>query len=305
MVKQRTLKNTIQATGVGLHSGEKVLLTLRPAPINTGIIFTRVDLPEAVTIPALAHHVTDTTLSTTLGMKDKGISTVEHLLAAIAGLGIDNLYIDVDSAEVPIMDGSSAPFVFLIQSAGIEEQNAAKKFIKIKKTVCIEEDDKFAKLDPYNGFKINFGIQYEHPLFKSVPTTASVDFKSTSFAKEISRARTYGFMSDYEKLQEMNLARGGSLENAVVVDEFRVVNEGGLRYQDEFVKHKILDAVGDLYLFGYSIIGEFSGFKSGHALNNALIRAVLEDEEAWEFVTFDSQDEKNPIWFGDFQTVAA
>lgn len=303
MVKQRTLKNTIQATGVGLHSGEKVLITLRPAPANTGIVFTRVDLENPAIIPAKAHHVTDTILSTTLGVNNQSISTVEHLLAAVAGLGIDNLYIDVDSAEVPIMDGSAAPFVFLIQSAGIEEQEALKKFIKIKKSICVEEDDKYAKLEPYDGFKINFGIEYDHPLFKSVPTTASIDFKSTSFAREISRARTYGFMSDYEKLQEMNLARGGSLDNAVVVDEFRVVNEGGLRYQDEFVKHKILDAVGDLYLLGHSLIGEFSGFKSGHALNNTLIRAVLEDESAWEFVTF--KEETLPIWFGDVQSVVA
>lgn len=304
MVKQRTLKNIIQATGVGLHSGEKVLLTLRPAPANTGIVFTRTDIETLVSIPALARYVTDTTLSTTIGNEGSAISTIEHLLAAIAGLGVDNLYVDVDSAEVPIMDGSSAPFVFLIQSAGIEEQNALKKFIKIKKTISVEEDGKYAKLVPHDGFRVNFGIEYDHPLFESIPTDATIDFSFTSFAKEVARARTYGFMSDYEKLREMNLARGGSLDNAVVVDDFRVVNEGGLRYQDEFVKHKILDAVGDLYQFGHSIIGEFFGFKSGHYLNNKLIHAVLADEAAWEFVTFE-EEARMPIWFGDFQPIAA
>ena len=287
MIRQRTLKNIIRATGVGLHTGEKVYLTLRPAAVDTGIIFRRVDLDEPVEIPATPENVGDTRLSTTLINGDVRVSTVEHLLSAMAGLGIDNAYIDVTAPEVPIMDGSAGPFVFLIQSAGIEEQNAPKRFIRIKKPVVVKDGDKWARFDPFEGFKVSFNIDFEHPVFKNRSQTTTVDFSSTSFVKEVSRARTFGFMRDIEQLRENNLALGGSLDNAIVMDEYRVLNEDGLRYQDEFVKHKVLDAIGDLYLLGCSLIGEFSGYKSGHALNNRLLRALLANEDAWEAATFD------------------
>ncbi len=287
MIKQRTLKNIIRATGVGLHTGEKVYLTLRPAAVDTGIIFRRVDLDEPVEIAATPENVGDTRLSTTLMNGDVRVSTVEHLLSAMAGLGIDNAYIDVTAPEVPIMDGSAGPFVFLIQSAGIEEQNAAKRFIRIKKTVLVEDGDKWARFDPFEGFKVSFNIDFEHPVFKNRAQTTTVDFSSTSFVKEVSRARTFGFMRDIEQLRDNNLALGGSMDNAIVMDDYRVLNEDGLRYQDEFVKHKVLDAIGDLYLLGCSLIGEFSGYKSGHALNNRLLRALLANEDAWESATFD------------------
>lgn len=287
MIRQRTLKNIIRATGVGLHTGEKVYLTLRPAAVDTGIIFRRVDLDEPVEIPAIPENVGDTRLSTTLMNGDVRVSTVEHLLSAMAGLGIDNAYIDVTAPEVPIMDGSAGPFVFLIQSAGIEEQKAPKRFIRIKKPVMVEDGDKWARFDPFEGFKVSFNIDFEHPVFKNRSQTTTVDFSSTSFVKEVSRARTFGFMRDIEQLRENNLALGGSLDNAIVMDEYRVLNEDGLRYQDEFVKHKVLDAIGDLYLLGCSLIGEFSGYKSGHALNNRLLRALLANEDAWEAATFD------------------
>ena len=287
MIRQRTLKNTIRATGVGLHTGEKVYLTLRPAAVDTGIIFRRVDLDDPVEIAATPENVGDTRLSTTLMNGDVRVSTVEHLLSAMAGLGIDNAYIDVTAPEVPIMDGSAGPFVFLIQSAGIEEQNAAKRFIRIKKTVLVEDGDKWARFDPFEGFKVSFNIDFEHPVFKNRAQTTTVDFSSTSFVKEVSRARTFGFMRDIEQLRDNNLALGGSMDNAIVMDDYRVLNEDGLRYQDEFVKHKVLDAIGDLYLLGCSLIGEFSGYKSGHALNNRLLRALLANEDAWESATFD------------------
>jgi len=290
MIKQRTLKNVIRATGVGLHSGEKVYLTLRPAGVNAGIVFRRVDFDEPVVIPAKAENVGDTQLSTTLIQDGVRVSTVEHLLSAIAGLGIDNIFIDLSAAEVPIMDGSAGPFVFLLQSAGIEEQNAAKRYIRIKKEVRIEDGDKWASFVPFEGFKVGFSIEFEHPVFKSRVQEACIDFSSTSFVKEISRARTFGFMKDIEMLRERNLALGGSMDNAIVVDDFRVLNEDGLRYEDEFVKHKILDAIGDLYLLGHSLIGEFKGHKSGHELNNKLLRALLAQEDAWEEVTFDEED---------------
>lgn len=290
MIKQRTLKNVIRATGVGLHSGEKVYLTLRPAGVNVGIVFRRVDFDEPVVIPAKAENVGDTQLSTTLIQDGVRVSTVEHLLSAIAGLGIDNIFIDLSAAEVPIMDGSAGPFVFLLQSAGIEEQNAAKRYIRIKKEVRIEDGDKWASFVPFEGFKVGFSIEFEHPVFKSRVQEACIDFSSTSFVKEISRARTFGFMKDIEMLRERNLALGGSMDNAIVVDDFRVLNEDGLRYEDEFVKHKILDAIGDLYLLGHSLIGEFKGHKSGHELNNKLLRALLAQEDAWEEVTFDEED---------------
>jgi len=287
MIRQRTLKNIIRATGIGLHTGEKVYLTLRPAAVDNGIVFRRVDLDEPVEIAATPDNVGDTRLSTTLIHNNVRVSTVEHLLSAMAGLGIDNAYIDVSAPEVPIMDGSAGPFVFLIQSAGIEEQNAAKRFIRIKKPVIVEDGDKWARFDPFEGFKVSFNIDFAHPVFQSQSQTTTVDFSSTSFVKEVSRARTFGFMRDIEQLRENNLALGGSLDNAVVMDDYRVLNEDGLRYRDEFVKHKVLDAIGDLYLLGCSLIGEFSGYKSGHELNNRLLRTLLANEDAWETATFD------------------
>jgi len=296
MIKQRTLKNVIRATGVGLHTGKKVYLTLRPAAANTGIIFRRVDLDVPVEIKASPENVGDTRLSTSLVKGDVRISTVEHLLSAMAGLGIDNAYVDVSAPEVPIMDGSAGPFVFLIQSAGIVEQNAAKRFIRIKRSIKVQEDDKWAQFDPFEGFKVGFAIEFDHPVFKSREQTAEVDFSTTSFVKEVSRARTFGFMRDIEALRERELALGGSLDNAIVVDDYRVLNEDGLRYEDEFVKHKILDAIGDLYLLGHSLIGAFRGYKSGHALNNRLLCALMADEQAWEEVTFEDV-EQAPILY--------
>lgn len=296
MIKQRTLKNVIRATGVGLHTGQKVYLTLRPAVADTGIVFRRVDLDEPVEIPATPENVGDTTLSTTLIKDGVRISTVEHLLSALAGLGIDNAYIDLNAPEVPIMDGSAGPFVFLIQSAGIQEQNAPKRFIRIKKPITVEEGDKWVRFEPFDGFKVAFTIDFDHPVFSNHQQTAEVDFSTTSFVKEISRARTFGFMSQIETLRANNLALGGSLDNAVVLDDYRILNEDGLRYMDEFVKHKILDSIGDLYLLGRSLIGEFSGYKSGHALNNRLLRTLLANEESWELVTFEDE-EKAPISF--------
>ncbi|KNC14435.1 MULTISPECIES: UDP-3-O-acyl-N-acetylglucosamine deacetylase [Pseudomonas] len=287
MIKQRTLKNIIRATGVGLHSGEKVYLTLKPAPVDTGIVFCRVDLDPVVQIPARAHNVGATTMSTTLVNGDVKVDTVEHLLSAMAGLGIDNAYVELSASEVPIMDGSAGPFVFLIQSAGLEEQDAPKKFIRILREVTVTEGDKRATFLPFEGFKVSFEIDFDHPVFKDRTQTASVDFSSTSFVKEVSRARTFGFMSDLEYLRKHNRALGGSVENAIVVDEAGVMNEDGLRYEDEFVKHKILDAIGDLYQLGNSLIGEFRGYKSGHALNNQLLRRLLEQDDAWEVVTFE------------------
>ncbi|BBL72234.1 UDP-3-O-acyl-N-acetylglucosamine deacetylase [Methylogaea oryzae] len=286
MIKQRTLKNVIRATGVGLHTGEKVYLTLRPAAPNSGIKFRRVDLPEPVVIDAKPENVGDTTLSTALVKGNVKVSTVEHLLSAFAGLGIDNAYVDVSAAEVPIMDGSAGPFVFLLQSAGVEEQNVPKRFIRIKKPVRVQDGDKWAGFEPYNGFKVTFTIDFDHPAFHKDTQTATVDFSSTSFLKEVSRARTFGFMRDIEMLRKNKLALGGSMDNAIVVDNYRVLNEDGLRYNDEFVKHKILDAIGDLYLLGHSLIGAFTGYKSGHALNNTLLRTLLETPDAWESVTF-------------------
>lgn len=296
MIKQRTLKNVIRATGVGLHTGKKVFLTLRPAPVNSGITFRRIDLDPAVEIPARPDNVGDTQLSTTLVNGDVRISTVEHLLSALAGFGIDNAYIDLSADEVPIMDGSAGPFVFLIQSAGVEEQNAPKKFMRIKKKVCVEHDGKSAMFEPFEGFKVGFTIEFDHPAFEERHCKAEIDFSTTSFVKEVSRARTFGFMRDVELLRENNLALGGSLDNAVVVDDYRILNEDGLRYEDECVKHKILDAIGDLYLLGHSLIGSFSGFKSGHALNNALLMKLIADEEAWELITFEEEG-KAPISF--------
>jgi UDP-3-O-[3-hydroxymyristoyl] N-acetylglucosamine deacetylase len=295
VIRQRTLKNVIRATGVGLHTGEKVLMTLRPAPANSGIVFRRVDLDPVAEIPAEPHLVRDTALSTTL-VTDEGVrvATIEHLMSALAGLGIDNLYVDLSAAEVPIMDGSAGPFAFLIQSAGIAEQNAAKRFIRLKKTVEVRDEDRWARFEPHEGFRVNFTIEFDHPVIRSHSCKADVEFSTTSYLKEVARARTFGFMRDIEYLRQRNLVLGGSLDNAVVLDDYRVLNENGLRYEDEFVKHKVLDAIGDLYLLNRNPIGAFFGHKSGHELNNQLVREVLADASAWEEVTFED-DSPAPI----------
>ena len=295
MIRQRTLNNMIRATGVGLHTGEKVYLTLHPAPVNSGIVFRRTDLDPVVEIQAKAENVGETTLSTTLMNGDVRVSTVEHLLSAMAGLGIDNAIIDVTAPEVPIMDGSAGPFVFLLQSAGIREQEEPKQFIRIKRPITVTDGDKVASFKPFDGFKVSFSIDFDHPAFHNRTLKAEVDFSSTSFVKEVSRARTFGFMHEIEYLRSQGLARGGSMDNAIVVDEYQVLNEDGLRYEDEFVKHKILDAIGDLYLLGNSLIGEFVGHKSGHGLNNASLRELISQKDAWEVVTFENDEDEAPI----------
>ena len=294
MVGQRTLKNSIRATGVGLHTGTKIFMTLRPAEPNSGIVFRRVDLSPPVDIPAHAQNVGETRLGTTLGSGDAKVSTVEHLLSALAGLGIDNCVVEVSAPEVPIMDGSAGPFVFLLQSAGIAEQTTPKRFVRVKKPVEVRDGDKWARFDPYDGFKVNFEIEFNHPVFATSSKKASMDFSTTSYLKEVSRARTFGFMRDLETMRAHNLALGGNLDNAIVLDDEGIVNEGGLRTEDEFVKHKILDAIGDLYLLGHSLIGEFTGFKSGHGLNNRLLRTLLADANAWEELVFE-KPEQAPI----------
>ena len=290
MIRQRTLKNVIRATGVGLHTGEKVFLTLRPAAVNTGVVFRRIDLKPVVDVEAILDNVSNTRMSTTLERDGVRISTVEHLMSAFAGLGIDNVFVDLTAAEVPIMDGSAGPFVFLIESAGIEEQRAPKQFIRIKQSVEICDGDKWAKFDPYDGFKVDLTIDFDHPAVQSSQQHASIDFLESSFIKDVSRARTFGFLDEVEALQEAGLARGGSLDNAIVMDAFHILNDEGLRYRDEFVKHKILDAVGDLYLLGHLLVGAFSAHKSGHSMNNRLLRRLLETESAWEYVSFDDVD---------------
>jgi UDP-3-O-[3-hydroxymyristoyl] N-acetylglucosamine deacetylase len=290
MLRQRTIKTAIRATGVGLHSGRKVYMTLRPAAENSGVTFRRVDLDAPVDVPADPRLVGETMLGTTLIKDGVKVATVEHLMSALAGLGIDNLNVDLSAPEVPIMDGSAGPYIFLLQSAGIEEQNAAKKFIRIRKKVRVEDGDKWAELTPFNGFKVNFEISFNHPVFNKLSRNASIDFSSTSFLKEVSRARTFCFLRDVETLRGRNLTLGGSMDNAIVLDDYRILNEDGLRYANEFVIHKILDAIGDLYLLGHSLIGEYSAFKSGHDLNNKLLRALLDNESAWEEVTFKDQD---------------
>lgn len=297
MLRQRTLKNVIRATGVGLHSGEKVFLALRPAPIDAGIVFRRVDLEPAAEIPALAKLVTETMLCTGLTQGAGKVMTVEHLLSALAGLGVDNCYVDLSAPEVPIMDGSAGPFVFLLQSAGIVEQAAAKKFIRIRHPVEVRDGDKFARFEPHDGFRIGFTIEFDHPMIPARQSRAQVDFSTANYVQEVSRARTFGFMRDLEFMRERNLGLGGSMDNAIVLDEYRVLNDDGLRYADEFVRHKILDAVGDLYLAGHPIIGAYEGFKSGHALNNKLVRALLAETSAWEEVTF-TASEPAPMVFG-------
>jgi UDP-3-O-[3-hydroxymyristoyl] N-acetylglucosamine deacetylase len=296
VIKQRTLKNVIRAMGVGLHTGERVFLTLKPAPINAGIVFRRVDLNPVLEIPATTEYVGDTTLSTTLVKDGVRISTVEHLLSAMAGLGIDNVVVELSASEVPIMDGSAGPFVFLLQSAGILEQEAPKRFLRIKRKVTVSDGDKWVSLEPFNGLKITFTLDYDHPVLKNSVQEASLDFSTTSYVKEVSRARTFGFLSEYEWLKANNLALGGNLNNAVVLDEYRVINEDGLRYEDELVKHKILDAVGDMYLLGTGLIGAFRGFKSGHTLNNRLLKTLLAKKSAYEIVSFDDQS-TSPITY--------
>jgi UDP-3-O-[3-hydroxymyristoyl] N-acetylglucosamine deacetylase len=286
LVSQRTLKNVIRATGVGLHTGEKVIMTLRPAPVDTGIVFRRVDLDPLVEIPADPHAVGDTSLSTTLVADGVRVATIEHLMSGLAGLGIDNIYVDLTASEVPIMDGSSGPFAFLVQSAGIAEQDAPKRFIRVLKTVEVRDGDKWVRFEPHEGFRVDFTIDFDHPAIRRGSCRADLEFSTTSYLKEIARARTFGFMRDIEFLRERNLALGGSMDNAVVLDDFKVLNPNGLRYDDEFVKHKILDAVGDLYLLGRNAIGKFTGYKSGHALNNELLKALLADADAWEEVSF-------------------
>ena len=304
MIKQRTLKQSVSAIGVGLHKGEKVKVTLRPASANTGIVFRRVDLEPVVDIKATPDAVGETTLCTCLVNPDNvKISTVEHILSAIAALGIDNLIIDVDAPEIPIMDGSALPFVYLIQSVGIETLNAAKRFLRIKKPIRVEEGDKWAELLPYEGFKVNFSIEFDHPVIANTCQKLTMDFSTCSYIKEISRARTFGFMQDIQFLRSHDLALGGSLENAIVLDEYRMLNKNELRYDDEFVKHKILDAIGDLYMGGVSILGEFNAFKSGHGVNNMLLREVFKQTDAWEWLTY--EDEANaPIKYQEITTSA-
>ncbi|MGA8863330.1 MAG: UDP-3-O-acyl-N-acetylglucosamine deacetylase [Gallionella sp.] len=291
MVKQRTLKSSVSVTGVGLHSGEKVTLGLRPAPVNTGIVFRRVDVKPVKEIRARAALVHDTRLSTCMEQGGVRIATVEHLMSALSGLGVDNAYVELDSAEVPIMDGSAGTFVFLLQSAGIVEQSAAKKFIRIKKTVEVKQGDKWVRFEPHQGYKLTFTIDFPHPVFVNTKQHVTVDLGEESFVRDISRARTFGFMQDVEHMRAQGLALGANMDNAIVMDDYRVLNADGLRFEDEFVKHKVLDAIGDLYMLGHPLIGAFSGYKSGHALNNALLRELLADDQAWEYITFDNADE--------------
>ncbi|GAC32229.1 UDP-3-O-acyl-N-acetylglucosamine deacetylase [Paraglaciecola polaris] len=297
MIKQRTIKQSVQETGIGLHKGDKVTMTLRPAPANTGIVFRRVDLEPHADIPARAEAVGDTMLCTCITNADGvSISTVEHLASALAGLGIDNIIVEVDSDELPIMDGSASPFIFLLQSVGIEELNAPKQFIKIKKSIKVSDGDKWAELRPHDGFRVDFRIDFDHPAISQTRQHMVLDFDSSSYVDEVSRARTFGFLKDLEYMNANNLALGGSMANAVALDEYRVLNPEGLRYSDEFLKHKILDAIGDLYLGGHSIIGELVAYKTGHGLNNKLLNALLQNQACWEFVSYDNSEEL-PIRF--------
>lgn len=305
MAKQRTLKNVIRATGVGLHSGEKVYMTLRPAPVDTGVVFRRVDLDPVVEVPASAELVTETTLCTGLTCEGAKVQTVEHLMSALAGLGVDNVYVELSSAELPIMDGSAGPFVFLLQSAGIAEQNAPKRFIRITSPIEVTEGDKVARFVPHDGFKVGFTVKFDHPMIPASQSRAEIEFSTGAYIKEVSRARTFGFMRDLEYMRERNLGLGGSMDNAIVLDEFRVLNDDGLRYADEFVRHKILDAIGDLYLAGRPILGAYEGYKSGHALNNKLVRALLAQPQAWEEVTFDDPRQPSPVVYGAPAATAA
>ena len=298
MTRQRTIKNTIRATGVGLHSGNKVYMTLRPAAVDHGVVFRRTDLEPVVEVPAAAGLVTETTLCTGLTCGEAKIQTVEHLMSAAAGLGIDNLIVELSSAELPIMDGSSGPFVFLLQSAGVAEQDAPKRFIRILKDVEVRDGDKVARFTPYDGYRLDFTIQFDHPMIPARQSHHRLEFSTAAYIQEISRARTFGFMRDLEYMRELNLGLGGSMDNAIVLDEFRVLNEDGLRYADEFVRHKILDAIGDLYLVGAPILGAYEGFKSGHALNNKLARALMADATAWEKVSYEDLAAEAPLAYG-------
>jgi UDP-3-O-[3-hydroxymyristoyl] N-acetylglucosamine deacetylase len=291
MIRQRTIKSAIKSTGVGLHTGRKVVMTLRPAQPDTGIVFRRIDLERPVDIRADARAVTDTRLCSALEGGGAKVATVEHLMSALAGLGIDNLYVDLAGPEVPIMDGSAGPFVFLLQSAGIEEQRAPKRFFRIRRPVEVRDGDKWARFEPYDGFRVSFSIVFDHPVFERSTQSLTIDFAETAYAKEVARARTFGFAQDVEALRNAGLALGGSLDNAVVLDEYRVLNADGLRYADEFVKHKVLDAIGDLYLVGHPVVGAFTAHKSGHALNNQLLRATLDQADSWELASFERADQ--------------
>jgi UDP-3-O-[3-hydroxymyristoyl] N-acetylglucosamine deacetylase len=305
MLKQRTIKSIVKTVGIGVHSGRKVELTLRPAAVNTGIVFARIDLPVPVDIPASALAIGDTRMASVLQKDGARVSTIEHLMSACSGLGIDNMYVDVTAEEIPIMDGSAASFVFLIQSAGIEEQNAAKKFIKVTKPVEVRDGDKYARLDPYFGFKLKFEIDFRHPAVDKTGQALEVDFATTSYARDIARARTFGFAHEVEMMRELGLARGGSMDNAIVLDEYRILNNDGLRYEDEFVKHKMLDAIGDLYVVGHPLLASYAAYKGGHAMNNMLLRELLKHEDAYEIVTFeDKQAAPNGFAF-DTQTAFA
>ncbi len=291
MIRQRTLKSLTRATGVGLHTGKKIRMVLRPAQPDTGIVFRRIDLEPVADLRANAESVGETRLSSCLVKGEARVYTVEHLMSALSGLGIDNVFIDLDGPEVPIMDGSAAPFAFLIQAAGIEEQAAPKRFVRIKKRVEVADGDKWARLEPYDGYKLSFSIVFNHPVIEKSNQSVTVDFAETSYLKEIARARTFGFMQDVEQLREDGLALGGGLDNAVVLDEYRVLNSEGLRFSDEFIRHKVLDAIGDLYLMGNPILGAFSAHKSGHALNNRLLRELILRPDAWEKVSFERAED--------------
>lgn len=302
MFLQRTLKSTIRATGVGLHSGEKVTLTLRPAAADHGIVFQRSDLPESKPFKVGPDLVNDTRLSSTLVQDGVRVGTIEHLMSAFAGLGIDNIIVDVDAPEMPIMDGSAAPFIYLLQSAGVRELNKPKKFVRVLKPIEVHDGDKWVKFEPHDGYKVALTIDFQHPAFKKSAQTISIDFADTNYVSEIARARTFGFIHEVEYLRANGLARGGNMDNAVVIDEFRVLNDGGLRFEDEFVRHKILDAIGDLYILGHPLIASFSGYKSGHAMNNKLLRALLADPDSYEMVCF-SDDDKVPSSFHDLPPI--
>jgi len=304
MLKQRTIKAAIKTTGVGLHTGARVELVIRPAPADTGIVFNRSDLPQPVALPAQAANVGDTRMSSTLKFGGTSISTVEHLMSALAGVGIDNVFVDVAGPEIPIMDGSAGPFVFLLQSAGIEEQAASKRYIRVLTAVDVRDGDKWARFEPFAGFKLDFTIDFPHPVFGSENRQVVVDFAENSYAKEVARARTFGFMQDVDAMRAAGLGLGGSLQNAIVLDEFKVLNSEGLRYDNEFVRHKVLDAIGDIYLLGHALIGQYTAYKSGHGLNNLLARTLLARPEAFEIVTF--KDEATvPTAFQDWAFQAA
>jgi UDP-3-O-[3-hydroxymyristoyl] N-acetylglucosamine deacetylase len=304
VIRQRTLKTEVTATGVGLHTGEKVKLVLRPAASGTGIVFRRVDLDPVVEIDVTPYAVGDTRLSSCLVKDEARVSTVEHLMSALAGLGIDNLRVDLDGPEIPILDGSSAPFVYLVHSAGIATQDAPKKFVRVLKSVEVRQDDKFVRFDPFDGFRLDFCIDFNHPAFDPRGNHVVIDFEENSYVREVSRARTFGFMSDVEMMRSQGLALGGSLNNAIVMDEYRILNADGLRYDNEFAKHKILDAIGDLYLLGYPVVGAYTAYKSGHALNNALLRKLLEDKETWEMVSFSDTETAPPALQQQFRMAA-